>query len=188
MSHQRIVGPSMCVFVLVAGALWTGADAGEDSKCAKGDDLRRSGSMQDALDAYRACVAGGGGDAVTRHNLGIALLNIQEFSQAQYVLESAVALQPMLAASYAGIGQALEGMHRCCEAASYHRKAIAISCMLWQNADPFRHLLLLALLKCPDALHDAQPRMHHEVESRSFFLPQHDNHMPHFHMHTHTHQ
>jgi uncharacterized protein HemY len=71
-------------------------------------------------------------------------MDTDEYAEAKRYLENAVALQPLLAASYAGIGQALEGMQQCREAASFHRQAIAVSLMQQQNADQFRwHLRAL---------------------------------------------
>ena len=150
-------GARVCVAALLASAIGSGAGTGEDAECARGDALRRSGSTRAALVAYKACVARGGGDAVTRHNLGVALIDSAEYEDALGYLESAVALQPLLAASYAGIGQALEGVHRCREAASFYRQAVAISLRQLQSADPFRALLLSALLRCPHAVADAHP-------------------------------
>jgi len=150
-------GACACVAVLLASALPRCADAGADAECARGDELRRTGSMGAAVTAYKACVARGGGDAVTRHNLGVALMDSAEYDEARGYLESAVALQPMLAASYAGIGQALEGVGRCREAASLYRQAVSIALRQRQNADQIRALLLSALLRCPDATADAHP-------------------------------
>lgn len=65
---------SVCVAMLAASLLWRGADAGRDAECSRGDELRRAGDMRAALAAYKTCVDGGGGDAVTRHNLGVALV------------------------------------------------------------------------------------------------------------------
>ena len=148
-------GARVCVVALFFCG--SSASAGEDAECARGEALRRSGSTRAALAAYKACVARGGGDAVTRHNLGVALIDSAEYEDALGYLESAVALQPLLAASYAGIGQALEGVHRCREAASFYRQAVAISLRQLQSADPFRALLLSALLRCPHAVADAHP-------------------------------
>jgi hypothetical protein len=64
----------MCVALLAASALFLGADAGRHDECARGDELRRAGNMRAALAAYKTCVDGGGGDAVMRHNLGVALV------------------------------------------------------------------------------------------------------------------
>ena len=114
-------GARVCVAALLASAIGSGAGTGEDAECARGDALRRSGSTRAALVAYKACVARGGGGAVTRHNFGVALIDSAEYEDALWYLESAVALQPLLAASYAGIGKALEGVHRCREAASFYR-------------------------------------------------------------------
>jgi tetratricopeptide (TPR) repeat protein len=59
--------------------------------------------MQAALAAYKTCIDRGGGDAVTRHNIGIALMDFKEYQDARRYLESAIALEPLLAASYAGL-------------------------------------------------------------------------------------
>jgi tetratricopeptide (TPR) repeat protein len=92
----------LCVATLVASAVWRGADADKDTDCTRGDELRRSGNMQAALAAYKTCIDRGGGDAVTRHNFGIALMDFKEYQDARRYLESAIALEPLLAASYAG--------------------------------------------------------------------------------------
>jgi len=144
---------------LIIGVLCGGAGAGGDGdrECARGDELRRVGSVRAALAAYKDCVALGGGSAATRHNIGVALMDEGAFEESRGYLLRALALQPLLAASYAGIGQAFEAEDRCTEAVPFHQRAVSVARELGQDADQFRGLLLGALLRCPAALDEASP-------------------------------
>ena len=75
-------GARVCVAALLASAIGSSAGADEDAECTRGETLRRSGSTRAALAAYKACVARGGGDAVTRHNLGVALIDKKQWLSA----------------------------------------------------------------------------------------------------------
>jgi tetratricopeptide (TPR) repeat protein len=148
--------------LLLASALWR-ADAvkdssdGSDRACAKGVELQRAGDRHAALAAYKNCVSSNANDPVMLHNIGIAMIDLMEYQEAVKLLESAVALHPLLAPSYAGLGQVHERMQRPCDAVAYHHRAIAVAHAHGQNADPFRSLLIGALQRCPEVLPTTVP-------------------------------
>lgn len=141
---------------LVVGLLCIGGGTSEDDECLRGDELRHAGDVRAALAAYKSCVAQGGGNAATRHNLGVALMEEGALRESRAHFERALELQPILAASYAGIGQAFEAEDRCREAVSFYQQAIAVTRVGSHDADQFRAILLGALLRCSAVLIEAK--------------------------------
>ena len=96
--HQEMA-VLLTVQLLMVSDLWgrararAGGPNGAEVECARGDELRRIGGINEALAAYKECSLRGGGDAVTRHNVGVALIELGDYRAAKDFLSAAVALQ-----------------------------------------------------------------------------------------------
>ena len=96
--HQEMA-VLLTVLLLMVSDLWgrararAGGPKGAEVECARGDELRRIGGINEALAAYQECILRGGGDAVTRHNVGVALIELGDYRAAKDFLSAAVALQ-----------------------------------------------------------------------------------------------
>jgi tetratricopeptide (TPR) repeat protein/tRNA A-37 threonylcarbamoyl transferase component Bud32 len=88
-------------------------------------DKKPAGSAQ-AVGYYLAALACRPGTAVVHNNLGVALANQQQLTEAVAAYSRAIELNPDFAAAYDNLGNALAGQHKLAEAIAAYRKAIQV--------------------------------------------------------------